>query len=98
MGRKKNETRDAARVGAGEGIPTEEERREEDHGSERGTQRERERKEARVFPRRESYNSTKHNPRVNLTSPPCKSELDQRRKGRVGRERRTGRERGIRYG
>lgn len=61
-------------------------------------ERERERKEARVFPRRESYNSTKHNPRVNLTSPPCKSELDQRRKGRVGRERRTGRERGIRYG
>lgn len=47
MGRKKNETRDAARVGAGERIPTEEERREEDHGSERGTQREREREKKR---------------------------------------------------
>lgn len=53
MGRKKNETRDAARVGAGEGIPTEEERREEDHGSERGTQREREKRSAGVPSERE---------------------------------------------
>lgn len=58
----------------GEIRTEEEERRGEDRGSERRTEREREKRSAGVpSARRESYNSTKHNPRVNLTSP-CKSE------------------------